>query len=131
MSKMTMSDISIEQHDFGNLNPETSHVVIKVDIGKLPPDRAMLFLKRVGENLDLLKQLDSLAIPYTLAACRDGIPSQDIAVYNDNCNVVTDFNMTTVAIVDDSEPECEIKEEPKPEEPWDKPYTRAMEKFLR
>jgi hypothetical protein len=113
-----MTDVTIDTYDFSQLAPETGHVLIHVDVGKLPPNRIRPYLEKFEANFPLCQQLNNLDIPYSIVQRR----------YQPN-HVDVDLNVHTLSL--NSEPECEIKEEPKTEEPWDKPYSRAMEQFLR
>ena len=62
-----MVDIIVETLDFSNAD----HVMIHVNVGKMPPQVANNYLDRIKKVTPLCKQLEELSIPFTLVGMRN------------------------------------------------------------
>ena len=65
------------------------HVIIHVNVGKMPGRRILEYLKRTGDSMPLCEDLRKKGINYTLAAVRqDGFRAVDVKVeYKDDTPV--------------------------------------------
>lgn len=65
-----MKDIIIEPLDFSYLDPETSHVMIHVNVGKMPPTRVKSYLDSIAETTPVCKKLCEIGISFTVVPMR-------------------------------------------------------------
>jgi len=71
----TPTSIEVQLLDFDHLNPATSHIMIHVDVGKMPPRRISKYLDNVRQQFGLCKQLEKAGFKYSLIAKQgDGRP---------------------------------------------------------
>ena len=62
--------IEIEAHHWGH--PDVvSYVLVRIDIGKMPPKRVRDYIKRARETLSVFKVLDQRGIMYDCVGVRD------------------------------------------------------------
>lgn len=62
--------IEVEVLDLSGIDPTMTHVLINVNIGRMPPARASKYLKDTQETLPLCKMLNEQGISYSLVGCR-------------------------------------------------------------
>jgi len=73
-----MTDIIVETFDFRDCVPDKTHVLIHVNVGKMPPSRATAYLKSVREVTPLCQHLKKMGVPFTVVAMREA--STDVKV---------------------------------------------------
>jgi len=91
-----MTDIIVEPFDFSHLKPGLSHVMIHINVGKMPPSRVHNHLQRIRKETPLCRQLGDMGITFTVAAMHE--------------------SSTDVKMIRAIEVETEISNEPSPED---------------
>ncbi len=66
-----MHNVTIETYDFSHLTPDHSHVLVHVNVGKMPPGHVKQYLERFSQNFNLCKQLEALGINFSIVPSRD------------------------------------------------------------
>ncbi len=66
--------MEVESHQFSN----TDYVLIRVYIGKMPPNRAKDYIARLRESTALCKQLDERNISYDMVGVRDNTDGMSV-----------------------------------------------------
>lgn len=88
--------IEVEVLDFTGFDPFSTHVLININIGRMPPSRASDYLERTKNSLPLCKMLERNDITYSLIGCRsDGTKALEVAIeYKDDevVSTTTDFD---------------------------------------
>jgi len=83
--------IDVEILDLSSLTPDDNFVLIRVDVGKMPPQRVHDYVIKVKEQFELCKKLEKKNIQYSVIGCRsDGRQAVEVSIeYKDDEPVST------------------------------------------